>query len=171
MIAAKEWIERLGLIKHPEGGYYREIYRSGEYIKRDHLPVRFTGDRCFSTSIYFLLQQNDFSAFHRIKQDEVWHFYEGSSLSLHMISPDSIYSRVVLGRDIHSGQVLQAIVPAGFFFGAAPDDKTSYSLIGCTVAPGFEFEDLEIPERKTLLALFPRHSAIIEKFTRSTGKK
>lgn len=171
MISAQEWIEKLDMLKHPEGGYYREFYRSGEYIKKNHLPVRFSGDRCFSTSIYFLLKQDEISAFHRIKQDEIWHFYEGSSLSIHLINQESIYSRIILGRDILSGQVLQALVPAGCYFGAAPDDKESYSLVGCTVAPGFEFEDLEIPERKTLLSFFPQYSAIIKTLTRSNSEE
>jgi predicted cupin superfamily sugar epimerase len=171
MIPAQEWIEKLNLSKHPEGGYYREIYRSGEYIKKDHLPVRFSGDRCFSTSIYFLLMEDDFSEFHRIKQDEIWHFYEGSSLSLHIISQDGIYSRVILGRDILAGQILQHVVPAGCYFGASSDDKNSYSLIGCTVAPGFEFKDLEIPGRETLLSLFPQYSELIKQLTGNDNRE
>ncbi|MBN2532089.1 MAG: cupin domain-containing protein [Spirochaetales bacterium] len=171
MISAQEWIEKLDLSKHPEGGYYKELYRSTEYMKKNHLPARFSGDRCFSTSIYFLLNKDDFSAFHRINQDEIWHFYEGSSLSLHIISQEGYYSRIVLGRDMQAGQVLQAIIPAGCYFGAAPDNNTSYSLIGCTVSPGFEFADLEIPARETLLSLFPGYSVIIKRFTRSESEQ
>ena len=170
MFSAQDWINQLGLAKHPEGGYYKEIYRSGEYIKRDHLPTRFSGDRCFSTSIYFLLKSNDFSVFHRIKQDEIWHFYEGSALCLHIINPDGNYSEVILGRNIFSGQVLQAIIPAGSFFGALPEKSNSYSLAGCTVSPGFEFDDLEIPERDTLLVDFPQHAVIIERLTKGDNK-
>lgn len=81
MLNARQWIERLELIKHPEGGYYKETYRAEETIAKNHLPERFSGNRSFSTAIYFLLKEGDFSAFHRIKQDELWHFYDGSSFT------------------------------------------------------------------------------------------
>ncbi len=113
---AAGWIETLQLKPHPEGGYYRESYRSAETIARAHLPSRFSGDRAFSTAIYFLLQGNDFSALHRIKQDEVWHFYDGGSLTIAVIDPSGNFSSIRLGRNTQAGEVLQAVVSAGSLF-------------------------------------------------------
>lgn len=163
---ARYWIERLGLERHPEGGYYRETYRSREGIARAHLPERFGGDRPFSTAIYFLLAGDDFSAFHRIAQDEVWHFYDGTALVVHAISPDGRYSATRLGRDPDAGETLQGVVPGGHYFGAALAQPRSYALVGCTVAPGFDFADLVVPTREELLRLFPQHRAVIERLTR-----
>ncbi len=104
---------------HPEGGFFRETYRAAETIAREHLPPRFSGDRAFSTAIYFLLEGRDFSALHRIRQDEMWHFYDGCPLLVSSISPEGTLSVVRLGRNVQAGEVLQAVVPAGYFFGAA----------------------------------------------------
>jgi predicted cupin superfamily sugar epimerase len=163
---AQYWIDRLGLRKHPEGGYYRETYRSKETIAREQLPERFEGDRAFSTAILFLLPADEVSAFHRIKQDEVWHFYEGSALTLHVIDARDDYSSIKLGRDIEGGESMQAVVEAGCVFGAAVDDPGSFALVGCTVAPGFDFQDFEMPARRDLLVRYPQHWSIIERLTR-----
>jgi predicted cupin superfamily sugar epimerase len=162
---ARYWIDRLGLVRHPEGGYYRETYRARESIARRHLPERFNGDRSFSTAIYFLLTGNEASVFHRIKQDEVWHFYEGSTITIHVIDARGGYSATKVGRAVERGESLQAVVPAGCLFGASVDDPESYALVGCTVAPGFDFDDFERPRREELLTRFPQHRAIIEKLT------
>ena len=146
-------------------GWFREVYRADESIPRAGLPDRFDGDRSFSTAIYFLLNQTEFSALHRIRQDEVWHFYDGAPLTIHQISPEGNYSTTVLGRNVHAGETLMAIVPAGSFFGATVDDPASFSLVGCTVAPGFDFADFEMPTRKELLDQFPQHRALIELLT------
>src|SRR5579872_3126516 len=119
---AKFWIDALQLAKHPEGGYFRETYRSPELISRQHLPPRFSGDRAFATAIYFLLQGTDFSALHRIQQDEVWHFYEGSTITVFVIALDGDLSAIRLGRAVESGEVHQAVVPAGCYFGARLND-------------------------------------------------
>jgi uncharacterized protein len=166
MLDAREWIETLGLMPHPEGGYFRETYRAAEMIAREHLPPRFSGDRVFSTAIYFLLEGRDFSALHRIRQDEMWHFYDGCPLLVSSISPDGALSVVRLGRDVRAGEVLQAFVPAGHFFGARPSDPDSYSLVGCTVAPGFDFADFELPTRREAVGRFPQHAVVIEQLTR-----
>ena len=166
MRTAQQWIKRLNLIEHPEGGYYTETYRSPERIARDHLPVRFGGNRTFSTAILFLLPGGEFSALHRIKQDEVWHHYDGAVLSIHVIDPRGAYSTIDLGCDFEKGQTPQAVVNAGCLFGATVDDQDSFALVGCTAAPGFEFDDLEMPDRGTLLNQYPQHKAIIEKLTR-----
>jgi predicted cupin superfamily sugar epimerase len=166
MATAKQWIERLQLRPHPEGGYYRETYRSHETIARAGLPGRFSGDRAFSTAIYFLLEGTDFSAFHRIKQDEVWHFYDGSAVIVHVVGPDGSYSTVTVGRDLQAGEVPQAVVRAGCFFAASVKDPRSYALVGCTVAPGFDFADFEMPGREHLCQLYPQHREIIQRLTR-----
>jgi hypothetical protein len=163
---ARYWIDRLALVGHPEGVYYRETYRSQESLAREHLPERFSGDRALSTASYFLLTGDEFSAFHRIKQDEVWHFYEGSTLTIHVIDPEGEYSTITMGRGVERGETLQATVRAGNLFGASVDDPEVYALVGCTVAPGFDLDDLEIPSREELLARYPQHRRIIEKLTR-----
>lgn len=120
-----------------------------------------------STSIYYLLPGNEFSAFHRIKQDEIWHFYDGSALTLHIIDRDARHTTLQLGDKVEEGETFQAVIKAGDLFAATVQDNTSYALIGCTVAPGFEFADFEAPSRDTLLKHYPEHEAIINKLTRS----
>jgi predicted cupin superfamily sugar epimerase len=137
------WISQLQLIQHPEGGYYREVYRSAEAISAGSLPSRFDGARSFSTSIYYLLESGDFSAFHRIKSDEVWHFYGGDPLELHILS-GSEYQMVLIGRDLHAGHHLQYVVPHGAWFASRPAAGSSYCLLGCTVSPGFDFADFQM---------------------------
>ena len=165
MPTAQEYIQHLQLQQHPEGGWFREVYRADELIPQAGLPDRFDGDRTFSTAIYFLLNQTEFSALHRIRQDEVWHFYDGAPLTIHQISPEGDYSTTRLGRNVHDGEALMAIVPAGCFFGATVDDPASFSVVGCTVAPGFDFADFEMPTRKELLARFPQQREVIEQLT------
>jgi len=167
MHSAEYWINKLKLRPHPEGGYFKETYRSSEAILKPALPARFSGDRVFSTCIYFLLDRKAYSAFHVIQQDEIWHFYEGSSLTIHIIDPGGEYAAVKLGRRIDHGESFQAVVPAGCWFAAAVDDPEAYTLVGCTVAPGFDFADFEIAERKKLVELYPAHRDIIEKYTQS----
>ena len=163
---ARYWIDRLALRRHPEGGYYRETYRSKESIARENLPERFGGNRAFSTAIYFLLPSEEFSTFHRIKQDEVWHFYEGSTLTIHVIDTKDECSSIELGRDIESGESLQAVIEAGCVFGATVERPGTFALVGCTAAPGFDFQDFEMPKRDELLARYPQHQDIIERLTR-----
>lgn len=165
MKSAEYWIKQLDLQPHPEGGYFRETYRSGETIPNHALPGRFSGNRTFSTCIYYLLNQNQFSAFHRIRQDEIWHFYAGSPLTLHILNPNDSKRTITLGRDPDAGESLQAIVEAGNWFAAAVNDTESYALVGCTVAPGFDFADFELADREQLLEFFPDHRDLIEKYT------
>lgn len=165
MKSAEYWVKNLGLKSHPEGGFFKEIYKSSESILKENLPQRFTGDRVFSTSIYYLLNNENVSHFHRIKQDEVWHFYEGDSLAIHCLSGDGGYSKFLLGRNIEAGESFQVVVKAGDYFAAEVNDKSSFGLVGCTVSPGFDFEDFELPKRRDLIDLFPEHQVIIEKFT------
>ncbi|NUN08114.1 MAG: cupin domain-containing protein [Ignavibacteriaceae bacterium] len=162
---ADYWIRKLDLIKHPEGGYFREVYRSKEIIERGVLPSRYQGGRCFSTSIYFLLSGRDFSAFHRLKSDETWHFYSGIFLNLYVIDAEGKLSVVKIGNDPERGEVLQYTIPEGSWFAANPGTENSYSLIGCTVAPGFDFEDFELAGRDSLVSRFPQHKELITRFS------
>ncbi len=162
----ENYIKSLGLEKHPEGGWFKEVYRSNEEIAAEHLPERFSGGRHHSTSIYFLLSSDTFSAFHRIKSDELWHFYDGSTVTIYMIDRDGIYSDITLGRNIENGEVLQCVIPHGVWFGAKVSEPDSFSLVGCTVAPGFHFDDFELGERDELLKMFSQHKKIINELTR-----
>lgn len=161
----EDWINQLGLQSHPEGGWYQEVYRADESINQSALPARFTGARAFSTAIYYLLGPGDFSALHRIRQDEVWHFYDGSPLAIKMIRPSGQAETLLLGRDPKAGALPMAVVPAGSWFGARVTDSEGYTLAGCTVAPGFDFDDFEMPSRDELLAKFPQHRELIESLT------
>ena len=165
MKTAEYYIKSLELQKHPEGGWFKEVYRSTEEIAKEHLPDRYTGTRHHSTSIYFLLTSDTFSAFHRIKSDELWHFYDGFPVTIYMIDDDGNYSEITLGRDIESGEVLQCVIPHGVWFGAKVNSHDSFCLVGCTVAPGFHFDDFELGEREELLKKFPEHKEIIKKLT------
>ena len=165
MINADYWIERLELQRHPEGGYFKETYRSNEVILEHALPERFKGDRALSTCIFFLLAPQEFSAFHAIQQDEIWHFYAGSSLTIHIIDQQCGHAALKLGRNIEKGESFQVIVRAGCWFAAAVNDPAEYALVGCTVAPGFDFADFEMADRNTLVGLYPAHREIIEKYT------
>jgi len=163
---ADYWIDKLDLEIHPEGGFFKEIYRSGETVSKEALPERFSGRRAFSTSIYYLLKNRNISLFHRINQDEIWHFYEGAALVIHVLSEYGVYSKYILGRNIEAGESFQIVVPAGCYFAAEVNDKESFGLVGCTVAPGFDFEDFELPAREELCQAFPQHRKIVESFTR-----
>ena len=163
---AQYWIDKLDLEPHVEGGYFKETYRSFESIDKHALPERFSDDRSFCTAIYFLLHNNDFSAFHRIKQDELWHFYIGGTLIVHIINQQGNYYQIKLGMNLDVGEVFQAMVSYDSWFGANLQTPDSFALVGCTVSPGFDFADLEIAKRDVLVNLFPEHRQIIEQLTR-----
>jgi predicted cupin superfamily sugar epimerase len=163
---AAYWVERLRMQSHPEGGYFAESYRSPETIAAGALPARFSGPRAFSTAIYFLLEGHHVSALHRIGADEVWHFYAGNPLDVFVISEDGDLQTIRLGQNPDAGEVFQAVVPAGRWFGAKPVQPDGYALVGCTVAPGFDFRDFELADRAALLTQFPQHRAVIESLTR-----
>jgi predicted cupin superfamily sugar epimerase len=162
---AKELVEKFEMQPHPEGGYYKETYRSTEHISKDALPVRFAGNRYFSTAIYFLLEQGNFSAFHRIQSDECWHFYKGQSLYVHVIHPTGQYELIRLGDDI-TQETFQAVVPAGSWFASETAPGGSFSFVGCTVAPGFDFADFELAKGEELSKQFPEHAGLIKRLCR-----
>jgi len=164
-LTADRIISHLNLVRHPEGGWYKEVYRSNEEIMASALPERFAGNRSFSTSIYFLLHKSEISAFHRIKSDELWHFHAGSTLTVHIITPDGEYKALQLGADCTNAISFQGVVPAGCWFGAEVTGSGDFALAGCTVAPGFDFTDFEMAERESLLKRFPAHQEIIIRLT------
>ena len=168
MPSIDELVRALGLAPHPEGGYYRETYRASEQLTA--LPPRFAGPRSASTAIYYLLAEDAFGALHRIKSDELWHFYLGDPLAVTVISEAGELCTIVLGTDLAGGQVPQAVVEAGAWFGARLAHPASgrFALVGCTVAPGFAFEDFELAERDALVARFPAHAATIRALTHAT---
>jgi len=141
------------------------VYRSEESIAEQFLPDRFKGERCFSTSIYFLLESNQFSKFHRIKSDEIWHHYTGDAVDIHVIDEDGKYSVLKLGKDIENGEMPMAVIPMNAWFGAQFTYENSFVLTGCTVSPGFDFADFEMADREYLLVLFPQYKNIIEILT------
>lgn len=166
MPTAKELISQLKLTPHPEGGYFRETYRSNGLIEEGNLPAAISGSRNYATCIYFLLTPEKASAFHKINQDEIWHFYQGSPIRLHQISPAGEYKVITLGQDVFHGQMLQYAVPATYWFAAEVlEGDTDYALAGCTVAPGFDFKDFVLPKREELQAMFPQHLEIIGRLT------
>lgn len=159
-------IKKLDLKPHPEGGYFKETYRSSGSINLESLDRAYSGDRNYSTCIYFLLTSENNSAFHRIKQDEIWHFYDGSPIKLHTISEDGKHNSYIIGRDILNGELPQLVVKGGDWFAAEVMNEDDFSLVGCTVSPGFSFEDFELPSRNELLQKFPEHKELITKFTK-----
>jgi predicted cupin superfamily sugar epimerase len=167
MNSITQLVEELELLPHPEGGWFRETYRSTETIPRNGLPDRFDGPRSQATAIYFLLTSESFSALHRIKSDEQWHFYTGSALTVHVFHPGGQYEAIKLGSRLEQGETFQAVVLQGCWFGATVDTPDSFALVGCSVAPGFDFSDFEMAHHLTLSQQYPRHSALIERLTRS----
>jgi predicted cupin superfamily sugar epimerase len=159
---ALELIRRLGLAAHPEGGFYRETWRAPLTV--EGLPHG--GPRAASTAIYFLLPAGTFSALHRVASDEVWHHYGGDPLDLHEIDEAGTHTLVELGGDVHRGARPQHVVAAGRWQAAVPRGER-YALCGCTVAPGFDFRDFEMPPRDAMLRLFPQHAALVATLSRA----
>lgn len=162
--SATYWINRLGLQPHPEGGYYKESYRSEGSIDPAGLPEKYTEKRSYSTSIYFLLKRRQVSKFHRIKSDEIWHFHSGSPVIIHIII-DGQHKKRLLGLNPDVGEFPQVVIPAGAWFAAEVKQKDSFSLVGCTVAPGFEFDDFELANQDDLLKEYPDFAELIKEFT------
>jgi uncharacterized protein len=166
MHTVQELVTTYQLQPHPEGGYYSRTYASEESISAAALPERFAADRFISTAIYFLLDGKQFSAFHRIKSDELWHFYTGAGLHIYVIHPDGRGEILKLGNDVSNGYHFQQLVKAGCWFASKPIDENSFSFVGCTVAPGFDFEDFEMAEKASLLNQYPQHQQWIEALCR-----
>ena len=163
---AQYWIDTLKLEPHPEGGYYRQTYRSQLTIPRSALPQPFRGDRSASTAIYFLLRDEDFSAFHRLASDEMWHFYAGGPLSVYVIDESGQHCELKLGPNPERCEAFQAVVPAGCWFASCLSQPDTFALVGCTVAPGFDFSDFVMADRSSLMAAYPQYSSLIRRLTR-----
>lgn len=159
------WIEKLNLQSHPEGGYFAETYRSEEIIPSDFLPERYIGERNFGTAIYFLLKGNQHSSFHKLKSDEVWHFYTGSGLTLYVIDFEGYLHQNILGPEFEKGEQFQITVSANQWFAAKVNDPNRFSLVGCTLAPGFDFNDFELADRSQLVKQYPQHRSLINSLT------
>ena len=159
---AQYWIDKLKLKAHPEGGHYVEVYRSEELIEGSGLPERFSSARSFSTSIYFLLQKGEFSAFHRIKSDEIWYYHAGDPLEIFDIDEAGKLTRHVVG--IGEEASLQIVIPHGNWFAAR--SLGEFTLVGCNVAPGFDFDDFVLATGFHLSRDYPHLSEIIMEFTR-----
>ena len=160
-MTADGWIAHLQLAPHPEGGYFRPNYTAELTLA---LPDR-NGPRPVATAIYYLLKSGQRSRLHRLKSDELWHFYAGSPLIVHVLDHQGEYVPLRLGPDPAVGQHFQLAIRAGCWFGAAVAGPAGFSLIGCTVAPGFDFADFELADRATLTRQHPQHAALIERFT------
>lgn len=154
-IPVEEIVRRFDMQPHPEGGYYKETYRSGGTIPAESLPAEYNGTRCFGTAIYYLLPAGTRSRLHKLNSDEIMHFYLGDPMVLVQLLPGGQTEVVELGHDIAAGQRLQHVIPRGAWFGGYPKAGGRFSLIGCTVAPGFEFADLSFESRENLLRQFP----------------
>jgi uncharacterized protein len=156
--AATRLAKKLGLEKHPEGGYFKQTYRSDMMAAIEG----FDGPRNISTAIYYMLAGTQFSAFHRLRSDEIWHHHAGGSITLYAIDRDGKLSKTKIGREGPP----QAIMKAGTWLAAAVNSKKSYGLLGCTMSPGFDYRDWELGERDVLVGMYPHHKKIIERYTK-----
>lgn len=157
----EEIIKALQLLPHPEGGYYRETYRSTENVVTDR------GNRTAGTVIYFLLESGNFSAFHRLTSDEAWYYHTGQTVKLYLLAPNGSLTTYLLGSAFERGEVWQVIMPAGHWFAAEITDEEGYTLVSCSVSPGFEFSDFELASCAALCNEFPQHRALISRLCRT----
>lgn len=139
-MTAQEYVSKLEMLPHPEGGFYKECFRSKQSIQ---FPD-FEGERSVSTSIYFLLEKGQTSTLHRIKSDEIWYFHDGQTLEIIELDEQGNEKITLLGKNLMSGEVLQHVVPAGIWFGARLAPNSEFCLVGCQVSPGFDFRDFEL---------------------------
>lgn len=155
---SEQLIALLSLMPHPEGGYYRETYRDQNRVTR----ASDGASRSASTAIYYLLRAGERSTWHRIRSDEMWHFYDGAPLRIHVLEPDGGYRMLRLGHPLrHEGAHFQALVPGGCWFAAECEEPDGYGLAGCTVAPGFEFDEFEIGDAGFLERHWPGRRELI----------
>src|SRR6266700_3483655 len=161
------WISKLQLTSHIEGGAFREVYRSSLLIPATALPAGFNGDRNICTAIYFMLQQGQYSAFHKIQSDEIWHFYYGDALVIYEIEKSGILTEHHLGSNFEKEEVFQCVIKAGSWFASMVAPGGEYGLAGCTVSPGFDFADFELAGPDQLVTLYPQHKALILALTKA----
>jgi uncharacterized protein len=168
---ATEVIEKLNLQPLSiEGGFFRQTYKnSSASIPARHFGIDSNSGRQISTAIYYLITKDDFSALHRVKSDEIFHFYCGDSVELIQVTKDGNVTRDLLGGNIFAGENPQIVVPKGNWQGLKLSGETRWALMGTTVAPGFEYEDFEIGIREELIEKFPSHRNLILEFTRESS--
>lgn len=166
MKTAQQIIKRLGLQPHPEeGGYFAETYKCQESIPSDGLPERYPSPRPFGTAIFYLLTPDTVSALHRLASDEIFHFYLGDPVTMLQLHPDGSSEVLTLGQDILGGQRIQVVVPGGTWQGSFLEEGGEFALLGCTVAPGFEYADYEHGSRQELLDRYPDRRDLIVRLT------
>jgi predicted cupin superfamily sugar epimerase len=158
--------KHLGLIAHPEGGSFIQTYKSHEIVAKDALDPRYPAARSTGTAIYYLLEPGTFSEMHRLKSDEIFHFYLGDPVEQLQLWPDGSFRIVLIGSDLERGQSPQLVVPKNVWQGARLAPGGNFALLGCTVAPGFEFEDYESGTRESLIQQFPSQRELISALTR-----
>ncbi len=154
-----ELVRRLGLVPHPEGGFFKEMYRAALTVETPY------GTRSAGTAIYYLLPRGSFAAWHRVASDEVWHFYDGHPLELHLVGQDGRLETVVMGGDVVRGEQPQVVVRAGVLQAAVP--RGEYSLAGCTVSPGFDFADWKMPSADELVRQYPEYAELMRQLART----
>jgi predicted cupin superfamily sugar epimerase len=166
MPSAKELIEFLKLVPHPkEGGFFRETYRSAESIEGGGLPARYSSARAHGTAIYYLLTPGTFSALHRLASDEIFHFYLGDPVRMLQLTAGGTGRTIVLGPDLLADQQVQVAVPRGVWQGSILEPGGRFALLGCTVAPGFDYADYEGAKRRELLDRYPEFASLITRLT------
>lgn len=161
------WIKALKMEKHPEGGYSSQTYRSPQKITDEHIHSTFEGTRPLSTSIYFLIHDDNVSNFHRLKSDEIWYYHVGQPLTIAVIDKNGVLFEYKLGLNIQEGERPQVLVSAGSIFGSYIKENKGYSLVGCMVSFGFDFKDFELFKRADLLKKYPSYEDMIVKLTPS----
>ena len=159
---ANYWIQQLKLIPHPEGGHFTETYKSQIHFSADELNDCVTNKKC-SSLIYFLLQKDDFSAFHKLKSDEVWIYNGGSAINIYIIDEKGELNIELFGSDIDKGENLQVFIPANSWFAAELINKDNFCLMSCLVSPAFEWDDFELGNRNFLEAKYPKHKALFNR--------
>jgi hypothetical protein len=163
-MTAEEIIKLFALKPLPdEGGFYTETYRAAEKTK--DLPAGYEGARNFSTAILYLITPQSFSRLHRVKSDEIFHFYLGDAVEMLTITDNGKTETIIIGTDLLKGQTPQVVVPKNIWQGTKLVDGGKFALLGCTVSPGFEFADYQQADRILLIKQFPHLKQIIEKYT------
>jgi len=163
---AREIIDYLGLSPHPEeGGWFRETHRADEALSRDILPGRYAGPRSLGTAIYYLLTPDTYSHMHRLLSDETFHFYAGGPCEMLQLNPDGSAQTILFGNDVLAGQRPQIVVPRNHWQGLRLLPGADFALMGCTVAPGFEYEDYAHGDRTELTTRYPEFREQIIRLT------
>ncbi len=164
MNTAEYWIQNLDLKPHPEGGFYKEMFRSNILINKDELPVGYKSSRRLATSIFYLLRSEDISRLHRLKSDELWYFHYGSAVRIMYIDHVGKKHTKMLGSNLEKAEYFSMHIPAGNIFAAEVQEPNSFSVFSCVVSPGFEFEDFEMFDKEDLIQAYPKHIDFIEKY-------